>query len=167
MTKTAHITDVLVETMMQRCLNLAHEAAAAGNYALGALVFRDGGVLAESGSRLVGDDNDPTAHPEMSVIRTAARRESSRYLRGAYLFSTLEPCPMCTSAAIWAKMDGIVFGARQSDAVAWARANPHPTFTWRQIMIPAEDIAAAGTPRLAVRGGVRRSDCRALFAMTR
>lgn len=152
---------------MQRCLELARAAGAEGNYALGALVLLDGAVIAESGSSLIGDDDDPSAHPEMTAIRAAAHKMSSRYLEGAVLFTTLEPCPMCTSAAIWAKMDGIVYGASQTDAAEWSREHPDPTFTWRQIMIPAAQVAAAGTPRLHVRGSVRRDECRRLFAATR
>ncbi|WP_160573960.1 nucleoside deaminase [Actinomadura physcomitrii] len=155
-----------VEQMMDICIGLAREAAASGNYALGALVVRDGEVLAESGSSLIVDDDDPSAHPEMSAIRAAARRTGSRYLRNAVLFSTLEPCPMCVSAAIWAKMDGVVFGATQQDALDWAALHPSDVYTWRQIRITAREIARAGEPRIDVRGGVLRAACKELFALT-
>lgn len=152
---------------MRRCIVLAREAADSGNYALGALVTVDGEVVAESGSSLIGDDNDPSAHPEMVVIREAARRLRSRYLPGAYLVTTLEPCPMCTSAAIWAKMEGIAFGATQQDAILWSTENPDPVYTWRQIAIPAEQVVTAGMPRLALRKGLLRDECTALFGLTR
>lgn len=156
-----------LEAEMRRCILLAQEAANSGNYALGALVVLDGEVVTESGSSLIGDDNDPSAHPEMVVIRAAARRLQSRYLPGTYLVTTLEPCPMCTSAAIWAKMAGIAFGATQQDAIAWSTENPDSVYTWRQIEIPAEQVVAAGTPRLAVRRELLREECTALFGLTR
>lgn len=157
----------LFEKSMDRCIELARMAAGAGNYALGALVLLDGDVVTESGSSLIGDDNDPSAHPEMVAIRSAASQLNSRYLPGAYLVTTLEPCPMCTSVAIWAKMAGLIFGANQDDALAWSRRHQDPTFTWRQIMIRARQVVDAGQPRLEVVEGVRRDGCLELFALNK
>jgi tRNA(Arg) A34 adenosine deaminase TadA len=156
-----------LEENMRRCIRLAEQAANSGNYALGALVVVDGEVVAESGSSLIGDDDDPSAHPEMTVIRAAARKLRSRYLPGAFLVTTLEPCPMCSAAAIWAKMAGIAFGATQSDAVAWSVENPDEVHTWRQIQIPAGTVLSAGQPRLALAEGLLREECRKLFALSR
>jgi tRNA(adenine34) deaminase len=149
---------------MGTCLDLARQAAREGHYALGALVVRDGEVLARSASRLIGA-HDPSAHPELCAVRAAAERERSRYLPGAFLVTTLEPCVMCTGSAIWAKMAGIVFGASQDDAVAWARAHPDPVFTWRQIRLRSQVVVDHGEPRLALLGGVRRDECVALFEL--
>ena len=151
---------------MLRCIELARDAAAKGNYALGALVVRAGVVLSESGSSLLGDDDDPTAHPEMVAIRAAAKAVGSRYLPGAVLVTTLEPCPMCTAAAIWAKMDGIAFGATRQDADLWSQQHPHDLYTWRQIRMSAREVIDAGTPRLELHEGLRRAECRALFDLT-
>lgn len=148
---------------MLRCIELARQAAAGGNYALGALIVRNGTVLSESGSSLIGDDDDPTAHPEIVAIRTAAKAVTSRYLPGAVLVTTLEPCPMCTAAAIWAKMAGIAFGASRQDADTWSRQHPDDLYTWRQINISARAVIDAGTPRLELYEGLRRAECRALF----
>lgn len=155
-----------LEKMMRRCIELARKAAAEGNYALGAMVARGSEIIAESGSSLIADDNDPTAHPELIAIRAAGKSIGSRYLEGTILITTLEPCPMCTSAAIWAKMAGIVFGAAQEDAKAWAKENGDGLFTWRQIQISAQQIVNAGTPRLKVRGGVLRDECQSLFELS-
>lgn len=155
-----------LESMISTCIDLARKAASSGNYALGALVARGSEVIAESGSSLIQDDNDPSAHPEMTAIRTAARRLNSRYLRGTFLFSTLEPCPMCMSAAIWAKMDGVVFGATQQDALEWVVENPSDIFTWRQIRISAQSVALSGEPRITVQGCVLRTECKKLFALS-
>jgi tRNA(Arg) A34 adenosine deaminase TadA len=72
---------------------------------------------------------------------------------------------MCTAVAIWARMDGIVFGASQEDAADFARDREGDDLTWRQIRITAADVAAAGEPTLWVRGGVHRSECLRLFAL--
>jgi tRNA(Arg) A34 adenosine deaminase TadA len=110
---------------------------------------------------------DPSAHPELVAIRSAASRLRSRYLSGAVLYSTLEPCPMCVSAAIWAKMDGIVFGASQDEAIEFSRAHASARLSWRQIKIPASTVATAGSPVLWVTGGVLRDECLALLELTR
>jgi tRNA(adenine34) deaminase len=156
----------VLEGLMRRCLELARTTTDSGNYALGALVAVNDRVIAESGSRLIGDDNDPSAHPEMVVIRQTARQLGSRYLPGAILVTTLEPCPMCTSVAIWAKMTGIAFGATQQDARTWSAEHPDDVFTWRQIAIPARVVVAAGQPRLELHEGVLREECRSLFRLT-
>src|SRR5262245_12505630 len=123
------------KALMSRAIELAQDGAAAGDYRLGALVVGPEGVLAEAYTDLEATQ-DPTAHAEMIAIRRAAAKRSSRYLTGCYLYTTLEPCPMCTSAAIWAKMAGIVFGATLEDALErggeWRDGE---FFSWRQIRV--------------------------------
>jgi tRNA(Arg) A34 adenosine deaminase TadA len=74
---------------------------------------------------------------------------------------------MCSAAAVWAKMAGIAFGATQADAVDWSAENPDQIYTWRQIQIPADAVVAAGWPRLALRKGLLRQECKKLFALSR
>jgi len=155
-----------LEELMSRCLELARSATDSENYALGALVAVDGEIVAESGSSLIGNNNDPSAHPEMLSIRNAAKKMRSRYLPGGILVTTLEPCPMCTSVAIWAKMAGIAFGATQQDARSWSVEHPDGVFTWRQIEIPSRVVIAAGQPTLALHEGVLRDECRSLFRLS-
>lgn len=162
----ASVSASTLESWMRRCVELAREAAESGNYALGSLVGMNDDILAASGSSLIGSNNDPSAHPEMVVIREAARKMDSRYLPGAVLVTTLEPCPMCTSAAVWAKMASVAFGATQEDAVAWASAHPSDRYTWRQIGIHARTVIDAGMPRLDLHEGILREECLTLFELT-
>ena len=74
-------------------------------------------------------------------------KRKDRYLKGCYLVTTLEPCPMCTSVAIWAKMKGIIFGASQNDAIEYSNTHPESKLSWRQITVPASYIIEHGTPR--------------------
>jgi tRNA(adenine34) deaminase len=149
---------------MDRCLRAAKTAAESGDYPLAALVVVDGVVIADGASSLI-HSHDPSAHPEMLAIRGAAEKLGSRYIESGVLVTTLEPCPMCASAVVWAKMSGIVFGSYQEDALAWTRAHPHPLFTWRQIRVPAVVVADAGVPRPWVVGGVHRRQCNSLFSL--
>jgi tRNA(Arg) A34 adenosine deaminase TadA len=152
---------------MRRCIQLANESASSGNYALAALVANDDEIIAESGSNLIKDNNDPSAHPEMMVIRTAAHKMGTRYLPHAILVTTLEPCPMCTSVAIWAKMAGIAYGASQEDAERWSAEHLDETYTWRQIHIRARTIVSAGQPHIELHENVLRDDCTSLFTATK
>jgi tRNA(Arg) A34 adenosine deaminase TadA len=151
--------------LMRACIEAVTGQVAASTYPLAAAVVLDGEILALQQSRLPARP-DPSAHPEMEAVRAAAARMNSRYLPGAVLYSTLEPCPMCTSVAIWAKMAGIVFGASQDEALAFAERGATGSLTWRQIRIRATAVADAGTPHLWVTGGVLRDECLELFALT-
>lgn len=120
-----------------------------GGNGIGAVIARRGQLIAQATSTLRGKC-DPTLHAEMNAIRAACRKLGSKYLEGCVLYSTFEPCPMCTSAAIWAKMRGIVFGALISDRTAHAH---------QRILITASEIAKRGKPKLKVRGGLLRNEC--------
>ena len=148
---------------MSRAIELAGEGGAAGDYRLGALVVGMDGVVAEAHTDL-GATNDPTAHAEVLAIRRAAAELSTRYLAGCFLYTTLEPCPMCTSAAIWAKMSGIVFGATLEDALEcggeWRDGD---FFSWRQINIKSRYVVERGTPLLELHEAFMRAECLSLL----
>lgn len=151
---------------MARAIALAQEGGAAGDYHLGAVVVGSEGIIAEAHTDLLGS-HDPTAHAEIVAIRRAAEAMRSRYLADCYLYATLEPCPMCAAAAVWAKMAGIVFGATLEDALdrggEW-RGGQY--YSWRQITIKARDICQQGTPTLAVHDAFMRAECLELLPPT-
>lgn len=80
----------------------------------GAVVVRDGKVLAASGNSVVRD-NDPSAHAEVNAIRIACRAVGSPNIPGAVLYSSCEPCPMCYATAYWARVSKIFYAASWSD----------------------------------------------------
>ena len=81
------------------------------------IVGPDGDVVAEGCNR-VTSANDPTAHAEVAAIRAACTAVGSFQLAGCTLYTSCEPCPMCLSAAYWARVDAIVYGASRADAAA-------------------------------------------------
>ncbi len=83
----------------------------------GALVVKDGQVVAE-GWNQVTSTNDPTAHAEVVAIRRACAALGRFDLRGAVLYTSCEPCPMCLAAAYWARVDAVVFGNTRVEAAA-------------------------------------------------
>ncbi len=100
---------------MRMAIEEARAAIAEGNKPFGALVVRDGQVLARA-HNLVESDHDPTAHGEVAAIRAACRALRSASLDGATLYTTCEPCLMCTSAIRWAGIARVVIGATWADA---------------------------------------------------
>ena len=94
---------------MQMAFTQADAAAQRGEVPVGAVVVKDGVVLAEAGNR-VEELRDPTAHAEILAIRAAAEAGTGR-LEGCDLYVTLEPCPMCAAAISLAKLRRVYFGA--------------------------------------------------------
>ncbi len=113
---------------------------------------RSGAVLLRALNR-VAQEFDPSAHAEVRAIRLATKRLKRVSLAGYTLFTTCEPCPMCMSAALWARVDRVVFGATIADA------NRH----CNQIQIPAAEVAARSDLPCVVDGPILRKLCYALF----
>ena len=96
---------------------------------------------------------DPSAHAEVRAIRLATKKLKKISLAGYTLYTTCEPCPMCMSAALWAGLDRVVYGATIEDA------NRH----CNQIQISAAEVAARSDMQCVVDGPVLRDECYALF----
>lgn len=95
---------------MAAALEEASAAASAGDVPVGAIVVRDGKVIARASNRTVRDQN-PTAHAELLAIRAAASATGAWRLEDSTLYVTLEPCAMCAGAIVLARLDRVVFGA--------------------------------------------------------
>ena len=95
---------------MRRALDLAAEAAAAGEVPVGAVVTIREEIVAETRNAMRGT-NDPTAHAEMEAIRAAAAKLGTSRLDECTLWVTLEPCAMCAAAVAIARLKALRFGA--------------------------------------------------------
>jgi tRNA(Arg) A34 adenosine deaminase TadA len=95
---------------MRRALDLAAEAAAAGEVPVGAVITRGGEIVAEARNAMRGS-LDPTAHAEMQAIRAAAQKLGTSRLDDCTLWVTLEPCAMCAAAVSVARLKELRFGA--------------------------------------------------------
>lgn len=98
------------ETWMRQALAEARAADAGAEVPVGAVLVRDGKVLAR-GCNLTRTLHDPTAHAEMVVIRKAAEPEGDGRLPGTTLYVTLEPCAMCAGAIVLARIERLVYAA--------------------------------------------------------
>ena len=96
---------------MREALRLARLAGAEGEVPVGAVVVLDGCILGRGRNAPIGKC-DPTAHAEILALREAAAAAGNYRLEGATLYSTMEPCAMCAGALVTARLERLVFGAR-------------------------------------------------------
>ncbi len=105
------------QSPMDLALDLAAEAAAAGEAPVGAVIVENGKVLAATGNRMRAA-NDPTAHAELEAIRAALALRGTGRLDGCDLYVTLEPCAMCAGAIAHARLRRVVYAAADPKAGA-------------------------------------------------
>ena len=116
-----------------------------------AVVVRDGELLAEGVNR-VTRDLDPTAHAEVVAIRAACRALDDYALTGCVLVSSCEPCPLCLSAALWARVDRVLYAADRDDAAdggfddrAFYEMFDRPRDTW-ELPVQQHRVPSATAP---------------------
>ena len=102
---------------MREAIRLASDSVRHGGGPFGAVIVKDGKVIAGSSNR-VTIDLDPTAHAEVNTIREACRRLGTFDLSGCTIYTSCEPCPMCLGAIYWAHIDRIYYGNTRKDARA-------------------------------------------------
>ena len=130
---------------MDIALDEARAAAARGEVPVGAVIIRDGAVIAKAGNR-TRETNDPTAHAEMLVIRAACATLKQERLTGCDLYVTLEPCPMCAAAISNARIARLYYAAAdpKSGGVAQGpRIFTHPQCHHKPEVYDAINAAAA------------------------
>jgi len=102
---------------MRRAIELSASCAQSDEGPFGAVVVLDGKIIGEGVNQVV-PTGDPTAHAEVVAIRAACEAVGLHVLDGAVLYTSCEPCPMCLSAAWWARVKEIVYANNRADAAA-------------------------------------------------
>jgi guanine deaminase len=133
----------MTDTYIRQVIELAAENGRRGGGPFGALIVRDGTVVA-TGVNQVTRTNDPTAHAEVVAIREACRILNTFQLTGCDLYTSCEPCPMCLGAIYWARLSHIFFAATKIDAAAAGFDDDH---IYREIAVP---LSARSIPTLHV-----------------
>ena len=134
--------------LMRAALAEAEEAARNGEVPVGAVVAKDGEVVAAAGNRVL-ETGDPTAHAEILALRAAAERLGNYRLTGCDLYTTVEPCLMCAGAIVHARIRRLVYGS------------PEPKFGGVESKLALDGL---GLPhRLTVVSGVLADEGRALL----
>lgn len=138
-------------TWLAQAVELAVANVADGGGPFGAVVVRDGVVVA-TGQNRVTRDLDPTAHAEVTAIRTACRSLGTFALDGCTLYASCEPCPLCLTASLWARLDRVVYAADRHDAarggfddLAFYELLARDRDTWPMPVVTA-GLEAATTP---------------------
>jgi tRNA(adenine34) deaminase len=131
---------------MRYALNRARQAAERGEVPVGAVLVKDGDLVAEGFNQPIGA-TDPTAHAEIVALRGAAQILRNYRLPETTLYVTIEPCLMCVGAMVHARIGRLVYGAPEPKAgaiMSAMRALDHPTLNHR----------------FEVTGGVLENECR-------
>ena len=105
------------KTFMREAIRLADESVKNGGGPFGAVIVRDGEIIAGSANS-VTRDNDPTAHAEVNTIRQACKKLGTFDLSDCVIYTSCEPCPMCLGAIYWARIKKIYYGNTKKDAAA-------------------------------------------------
>lgn len=129
------MSDKTHQAFLARAVALASENVAQGGGPFGALVVKDGGIVAEGANRVTAA-NDPTAHAEVVAIRAACAAIGSFELEGCDVYCSCEPCPMCLGALYWSRARAIYYAATSEDA---AEAGFDDRFIYEQIAKPPQD----------------------------
>ncbi len=143
------------EHYMRRAIALAREGERApGGSPIGCVIVLDGRIIGEGHNETEGR-HDPTAHGEVVAMRRAGETLQNWELRGATLYSTLQPCGMCTMASIWGKIGRIVYGAGRDDV--------HRMYFEDRHLDTDNFIRDAYRKDLVIEGGLLARECAELY----
>jgi tRNA(adenine34) deaminase len=121
---------------------------------IGCVIVHNGVVIASARNR-VAEDHDATAHAEILAIRQAGAQFENGEMRGATLYSTLQPCGMCTMASIWSKLGRVVYGAGRDDV--------HEMYFEARHVDTLAFIDEAYRDDIRIEGGLLKEDCARLY----
>lgn len=149
------MTDETDKAWMEQAINLAmSKGKSPQDTPIAAIIVLDGKILARAINQ-TEELCDATAHAEMMAFRKAGKVHGDMDLRGATLYSTLQPCGMCTMASIWAKVGRIVYGAGRDDV--------HRMYFEDRHLDTMNFIKDAWREDLVLEGGCLKEQCAALY----
>ncbi len=122
------------EELMRKAIVLAEENVANGGGPFGAVIARNGEIIATGVNRVTAE-HDPTAHAEVSAIRAACKKLGTFDLSGCEIYTSCEPCPMCLGAIYWAHIDKMYYGNDKADA---KRIGFDDSFIYEEIALSPE-----------------------------
>jgi tRNA(Arg) A34 adenosine deaminase TadA len=138
---------------MQLAIDEALKGIEQGQAPFGCVLIKDGKLIARA-HNTVWQARDPIAHAEINAIRLACAQLGTIDLSGVEMFCTCEPCPMCYSAAHWAKISRIIFGARIEDA---------RNAGFNELPIPAEMLNKLNPKSIDIITEFYADECRQIF----
>ncbi len=148
------------EDFMKLAIETAQKAEADGGAAIGAIMVKDGKIIAKGLSNPWGK-RDPSNHGEIDCIRHCAKDNDLMDMQGCTMYGTLEPCSMCVGAALWAGVDRIVFGAYAIDVAG--NEYEYDNYSAEALAKTSRKAADPSRGKIEIIGGVLREECKALL----
>lgn len=147
---------------MLAAIKEAKKSAKKGEHAIGAVVVRNGKIISRSEQRRLRDKT-PAAHAECLAISKVCKKRKSIFIEDCILYTTHEPCAVCTGTAVWARMKGIVYGVNIKDMAdnAKLRESKPPS---RSFYIPCSHLLKYEKPKtMFLVKEFMRKECKKLF----
>ena len=139
---------------MRAALEQSHLSIKSGNGPIGCVIVKDN-VIVAAGHNEEGVRKDPTAHAEMVTIQRLCQQIQNKNLSGYTLYSTLQPCGMCSMACIWAGVSTIVYGA--------GRATVHTDYFAEKHLNVSDFVRDSFHPEIEIIGGILEDECSQLY----
>jgi tRNA(Arg) A34 adenosine deaminase TadA len=132
------------EAYLERAIELAKQAVANGNHPFGALLVKDSEIIMEA-ENTVNTDHDETCHAELNLVSQAMRKLGKDRVQGSVLYTSTEPCAMCTGAIYWAGISHVIFACSAGRLGEIAGGS---------LLIPCREIFARGRRTVQVTGPI-------------
>lgn len=133
---------------IRECIRLAQQAKEMGNHPFGSLIVKDGEILLKA-INTIFSENDIAQHPEIVLARSAASQYDADFLADCTLYTSTEPCAMCTGAIYWSGIGRIVYACSEARLSQMTSGGLH---------IPSREILAAGERKVEVIGPVLENE---------
>ena len=147
---------------MLAAISQANFAREKGDYAIGAVIVKDDKIYSVGYNQSKISQN-PIFHAEIVAIMNATKIANNRHLEDCILYTTHEPCPMCAGASVFAKLRGIVYGARFEDMRNYRLSNSNGDYLWRTVDISCEEVIRKSAENIEIVKEFMREECLTLF----
>lgn len=147
---------------MDLAIKEAKLARKEGDYAVGAVLIKGNKIVAVCSNRSKRDES-PVAHAETLAIIKGSKIFKRRHLTDCILYCTHEPCPMCSAVIVFARLKGVVYGARYQDMKKYREKKANDHYLWRTIDVPSKEIFDKSTEKIEVVKDYMRGECIKLF----
>jgi tRNA(Arg) A34 adenosine deaminase TadA len=153
------LPDLDHEALLRRAFAVARRSREQGDHPFGAILAGpDGAILKEQGNGFISEGGDMTAHAERLLATWASRTYGAAFLAGCTLYSSAEPCAMCSGAVYWAGIGRVVYGQTETSLKAMTGAHSeNPTLD-----LPCRAVFAAGQRPVEVIGPLLEDEAAAL-----
>lgn len=142
------------DRFIRRCIELAENAVNNGNHPFGAVLVHQGEIVLEA-ENTVNTAKDPTGHAELNLVRLAGQHFPESVLRECILYTSTEPCVMCSGAIYWSGIGRVVYGCSEARLAGYAGSD---------FLIPSRDIFAKGKRPICIEGPILEEESVVLHA---